>query len=69
MMIRQVIQENIKNISLFGLNSLNLKVIMTNHYKKETPQADTSDLENEIDELVYQLYELTPEEIEVVKNN
>jgi hypothetical protein len=37
--------------------------------KKENPQADTSQLENEIDELVYKLYELTPEEIEVVKNS
>ena len=37
--------------------------------KKENPKADTSKLENEIDELVYQLYELTEEEIEVVKNS
>jgi adenine-specific DNA-methyltransferase len=35
--------------------------------KKENPKADTSELENEIDKLVYQLYELTPDEIEVVK--
>ena len=35
--------------------------------KKANPQADTSDLENEIDVLVYKLYNLTPEEIEVVK--
>lgn len=37
--------------------------------KKENPQADTSKLEEEIDELVFQLYELTPEEIEVVKKS
>ncbi len=37
--------------------------------KKENPKADTSDLENEIDDLVYKLYELTDEEIEVVKNS
>ncbi len=37
--------------------------------KKSNPQADTSALENEIDELVYKLYELTPEEIEVVKSS
>ena len=37
--------------------------------KKENPQADTSNLEEDIDELVYKLYELTPEEIEVVKNS
>jgi type II restriction/modification system DNA methylase subunit YeeA len=37
--------------------------------KKTNPQADTSQLEEEIDELVYQLYELTAEEIEVVKKS
>ena len=37
--------------------------------KKADSKADTSDLENEIDELVYQLYELTPEEIAVVKGS
>lgn len=36
--------------------------------KKENPEADTSALESEIDRLVYQLYELTPEEIEIVEN-
>jgi hypothetical protein len=36
---------------------------------KANPQADTSQLEEEIDELVYQLYELTAEEIEVVKKS
>ncbi|MBC7641479.1 MAG: Eco57I restriction-modification methylase domain-containing protein [Flavobacterium sp.] len=37
--------------------------------KKENPKADTSGLEKDIDDLVYQLYELTPEEVEVVKNS
>jgi hypothetical protein len=37
--------------------------------KKTNPQADTSQWEEEIDELVYQLYELTAEEIEVVKSS
>ena len=37
--------------------------------KKENPQADTSALETEIDELVYQLYELTDEEIAVVRGS
>ncbi len=30
---------------------------------------DTTDLENRIDNLVYQLYSLTPEEIEVVESS
>lgn len=36
--------------------------------KKENPQADTSQWEREIDGLVYQLYDLTEEEINIVEN-
>ena len=36
--------------------------------KQENPQADTSELENEIDQLVYQLYGITDAEIEVVES-
>ncbi len=35
--------------------------------KKENPQADTSELEKEIDELVYKLYGLTEEEIRIIE--
>jgi type II restriction/modification system DNA methylase subunit YeeA len=35
--------------------------------KKQNPKADTTDLENQIDLLVYQLYELTEEEIQIVE--
>jgi len=35
--------------------------------KKKNPQADTSELEAEIDKLVYQLYGLTEEEIKIVE--
>ncbi len=35
--------------------------------KKSNPNADTSSLEYEIDKLVYQLYNLTPEEITVIE--
>jgi adenine-specific DNA-methyltransferase len=31
--------------------------------------TDTSDLEAQIDQLVYQLYELTPEEISIVEES
>jgi hypothetical protein len=41
------------------------KIIST---KKQNPSADTTDLENRIDQLVYQLYELTEEEIKIVEN-
>ncbi len=37
--------------------------------KKENPQADTSEWEKGIDRLVYQLYELTDEEIEIIEEN
>ncbi|MEM3499890.1 MAG: TaqI-like C-terminal specificity domain-containing protein [Candidatus Bilamarchaeaceae archaeon] len=37
--------------------------------KKENHQTDTSEWERQIDHLVYQLYDLTPQEIEVVENS
>ena len=37
--------------------------------KKADPSADTSALEAEIDQLVYRLYDLTPEEISVVESS
>lgn len=35
--------------------------------KQKDPIADTSGLESEIDQLVYNLYNLTPEEISIVE--
>lgn len=35
--------------------------------KQSCPSADTSDIEHKIDELVYQLYNLTPEEIAIIE--
>jgi adenine-specific DNA-methyltransferase len=35
--------------------------------KKRDPKADTTALEREIDQLVYQLYDPTPEEIAIVE--
>ncbi len=37
--------------------------------KKQNSAADTTDLENQIDQLVYQLYDLTEEEIKIVERN
>jgi hypothetical protein len=34
--------------------------------KKQNPDADTSDLENKIDQLVYKLYGLTEDEIRII---
>jgi len=36
--------------------------------KKDNPQADTSTWEREIDRLVYELYDLTEEEIRIIEN-
>ncbi len=36
--------------------------------KKQDPDTDTSALEREIDELVYKLYGLTEEEIQIIEN-
>ncbi len=37
--------------------------------KKTNPQTETTDLENQIDQLVYKLYDLTEEEIKIVEGN
>lgn len=37
--------------------------------KKQNHQADTSELEDEIDKLVYELYDLTPDEIKIIEGN
>ncbi len=70
----KILIEDIKNFPIPKIDKSNqdkltnlVDQILT--LKKENPKADTSDLENEIDELVYQLYALTPEDIEVVKGS
>jgi hypothetical protein len=37
--------------------------------KKQNPEADTSQLEREIDRLVYRLYNLTEVEIEIMQRS
>jgi hypothetical protein len=37
--------------------------------KKRDPSANTTALEREIDRLVYELYELTPEEIAIIEDS
>jgi len=47
-----------------------LKLVDQTHNAKQTNlKAESSALEKQIDELVYQLYELTPEEIAIVEGN
>jgi len=49
-------------------NSISEKVKMVMEQKKLNAKANTTEIENEINELVYQLYELTEEEINIIEN-
>lgn len=55
----------IKNKDL--VNSVETLVNQILSAKKSNPQSDTSAEEQEIDQLVYKLYNLTPEEIAIVE--
>jgi len=37
--------------------------------KKQNPDADTSNLEHQIDQLAYKLYDLTEEEIKIIEGD
>jgi Alw26I/Eco31I/Esp3I family type II restriction m6 adenine DNA methyltransferase len=50
-------------------NNISCIVEQILHAKKKDVNANTSTLEHQIDKLVYQLYNLTPEEIAVIKQN
>ncbi len=54
-----------KNVS--DTNGIDLKAAQILLAKKSEPNADTSSLEKEIDQLVYELYGLTAEEIKIVE--
>ncbi len=43
-----------------------MKFLITGHIEK-SPVAGTSDLEKQIDEMVYEIYGLTKEEIKIVE--
>lgn len=63
------IRQYLEKIPIVNTDILTPKVTEILALKKENPEADTSTLEAEIDQLVYELYELTPEEIEIVENS
>jgi len=48
-------------------DSITDKVKKLMELKKQNPQADTTELETQIDQLVYELYELTEDEIKIVE--
>ena len=68
----RILLENIRSlcVPICNLKTFSKIEKLVNHIiilKKENPSADISILENEIDEIVYQLFNLTNEEIEIVK--
>ncbi len=56
-------------MNLSNFNKIESKVTQILALKKENPQADTSVLEEEIDQMVYELYGLTEEEIAIVEGS
>ena len=60
------------NIPVFEPNKIQEEHIVSElthilKIKKNNPDADTTHLENQIDQLVYKLYALTEEEIKIVE--
>jgi hypothetical protein len=59
----------IKNIALYEQQPLINLVNQILLIKKENPSANVSDIENQIDKLVYELYGLTDDEIRIIEGN
>jgi adenine-specific DNA-methyltransferase len=59
----------IKEIDIIKQKEFEMKADNILSLKKENPEADTTVLEQEIDQMVYKLYGLTEEEIKIVENS
>ncbi len=66
-MIRDILQFAVPNVQTKETKGIEILVDKILTAKKENPQADTTAWEKEIDQLVYQLYNLTAEEIAIVE--
>ena len=71
---QRIILENIKRLPIPSANfaqrqSVTLLVDKILSAKQANPQANTSELERKIDELVYELYGLSDDEIKIVEGN
>ena len=62
--MKQIPIPNIKKAQKTSISKLVNEILTT---KRTDPNADVSDLENKIDEIVYLLYDLTPDEIAIVE--
>jgi len=56
-------------INTIIINEISTIVNLVIESKKQNQKSDTTNLENQIDQLVYQLYDLTPEEIEIIEGS
>jgi type II restriction/modification system DNA methylase subunit YeeA len=67
--LRKVFFDKIPVMQISEKEELPFKKLVTSilELKKQNSSADTTDLENKIDHLVYQLYELTEEEIKIIE--
>ena len=78
----KIVTKTFPRISIYDLKSFPIVVDNTDcqitisdlvvkvlNHKKEDENFDTSYLESQIDQLVYQLYDLTEDEIEIIENN
>jgi hypothetical protein len=66
----KVLVGDIKQIPIIdGIGIIEKQVIQILDLKKTNTKADTSEIEKEIDYMVYKLYELTDEEIAIVENS
>ena len=63
--MKQIPIPNIKPVQKTSISQLVDQILTT---KRTNPNADVSDLENEIDQIVYLLYDLTPDEIAIVED-
>lgn len=68
-MIRDIQQFAIPNQSNEITSHIDKLVTQIISIKENNTNTDTSDLENQIDQLVYQLYGLTEEEIKIIENS
>ncbi|MFH1119651.1 MAG: TaqI-like C-terminal specificity domain-containing protein [Bacteroidota bacterium] len=62
------IRQYLEQIPIIKTEILDEKVSRIIELKRANPNADTFGNEYEINQLVYQLYDLTPEEIEIIEN-
>ena len=67
-MIRDILQFSIPNLCNKQTSDIENIVDQIISVKCKNPEAETSSLEAEIDQIVYDLYGLTEEEVRIIEN-